>query len=100
MNEEQKRLLEEVRESIPSGKYRIVCDETNNTPEDGNFTRSNITEDYFQKLRKAYFVAKEMGFPTRNPDGVVNLEDYFEENLKNLKETEPNMARGENGDET
>jgi len=36
-------------------------------------------------LRKAFFIAEEMGFPTKNEDGMVNLEDYFDENLEKLK---------------
>ena len=55
------------------------------TAEDGSFVKSNVTEDYFEKLRKAFFIAEEMGFPTKNEDGMVNLEDYFDENLKKLK---------------
>jgi hypothetical protein len=55
------------------------------TAEDGSFVKSNITEDYFEKLRKAFFIAEEMGFPTKNEDGMVNLEDYFDENLEKLK---------------
>ena len=48
------------------------------TPEDGSFVRTNITEEYFEKLRKAYFKAKSLGFPIKREDGIVNLEDYFE----------------------
>ena len=55
------------------------------TSEDGSFVKSNLTEEYFKKLRKAYFTAEKMGFPTKNKDGIVNLEDYFDENLKKFK---------------
>ena len=33
MTEEQKNQLEEIRQSFLSGNYKIICDETNNTPE-------------------------------------------------------------------
>jgi hypothetical protein len=49
------------------------------TPEDGSFVRTNNTEDYFGKLRAAYFKAKSLGFPIRKEDGTVDLEDYFDE---------------------
>jgi hypothetical protein len=34
MTEEQRKQLEEIRQSFLSGNYKIICDETNNTPED------------------------------------------------------------------
>ena len=55
------------------------------TEEDGDFIKSNLEQEYFEKLRKAYYVGLEMGFPTKREDGTVNLEDYFDENLDKLK---------------
>ena len=56
------------------------------TAEDGSFVKSNLTEEYFEKLRKALIIAKEMGFPTKKEDGSVDLEDYFDENLEKLND--------------
>lgn len=54
------------------------------TEEDGSFVKSNLEQEYFEKLRNAYFTAKEMGFPIKREDGTVDLEDYFDENLEKL----------------
>ena len=43
MTEEQKNQLEEIRQSFLSGNYKIICDETNNTPEDIENGVINIT---------------------------------------------------------
>jgi hypothetical protein len=34
MTEEQKNQLEKIRQCFLSDNYKIICDETNNTPED------------------------------------------------------------------
>lgn len=34
MTEEQREQLKEIRQSFLSGNYKIICDETNNTPQD------------------------------------------------------------------
>jgi len=43
MTEEQKNQLEEIRQSFLSDNYKIICDETNNTPEDIENGVINIT---------------------------------------------------------
>jgi len=34
MTEDQREQLKEIRQSFLSGNYKIICDETNNTPQD------------------------------------------------------------------
>jgi hypothetical protein len=50
MTEDQKKQLDEIRESISSGNYKIIYDETNNTPEDIENGVVNITVMYYKSL--------------------------------------------------
>jgi hypothetical protein len=50
MTEEQREQLEEIRQSFLSGNYRIICDETNNTPEDIENGVINLTVIPYKSL--------------------------------------------------
>ena len=41
--EEQREQLKEIRQSFLSGNYKIICDETNNTPQDIENGVINVT---------------------------------------------------------
>jgi hypothetical protein len=43
MTEEQRKQLEEIRQSFLSGNYKIICDETNNTAQDIENGVVNVT---------------------------------------------------------